>query len=71
MAARKYISRIKNPLKLRHKLGLTQLEFWDVLGVSQSGGSRYEHGRSMPRSLEILFSIVYKGTEVPQSPGRG
>ena len=30
---------------IRQKLGLNQQQFWARLGVTQSGGSRYENGR--------------------------
>jgi transcriptional regulator with XRE-family HTH domain len=46
-------------LKLRKSLGLNQGEFWGRLEVTQSGGSRYENGRSMPRAVRKLLGIVY------------
>ena len=47
---------------LRKKLNLNQSEFWHPLGVTQSGGSRYESGRSIPRPVQVLYVIAY-GTE--------
>ena len=47
---------------LRKKLGLNQTEFWGRLGITQSGASRYESGRSIPRSVQVLYVIAY-GTE--------
>jgi hypothetical protein len=48
-----------DPRKLRHSLKLNQAEFWGRLEVTQSGGSRYEHGRAMPRPVRKLLGIVY------------
>jgi transcriptional regulator with XRE-family HTH domain len=44
---------------LRIKLGLTQSEFWAPVGVSQSGGSRYESGRKLPVSISTLLYLVH------------
>lgn len=44
---------------LRRKRNLNQLEFWSLLGVTQSGGSRYESGRSMPFSTLVLLNLIY------------
>ena len=49
-------------LKLRSKLGIPQHEFWNRLGVTQSGGSRYESGRNMPRPVKKLFYLTYIAT---------
>ena len=35
--------------EIRRKMGMNQQQFWAKLGVTQSGGSRYESGRNMPR----------------------
>ena len=48
-----------NPRALRNSLGLNQSEFWSRLGVTQSGGSRYENGRRMPPPVRKLLGIVY------------
>jgi transcriptional regulator with XRE-family HTH domain len=48
-----------NPRKLRNSLGLNQSEFWGRIEVTQSGGSRYENGRPMPRPVRKLLRIVY------------
>jgi hypothetical protein len=45
--------------KLRHSLKLNQAEFWGRLEVTQSGGSRYEHGRPMPLPVRKPLGIVY------------
>ena len=47
---------------LRKKLNLNQTEFWSRLGITQSGASRYESGRSIPRPVQALYVIAY-GTE--------
>ncbi len=44
---------------LRRKLGLNQSEFWTPLGVTQSGGSRYESGRNIPNPTSMLIHLVY------------
>jgi transcriptional regulator with XRE-family HTH domain len=51
--------RIRNPREIRQKLGLNQDEFWQKIGVTQSGGSRYEAGRDMPRPVAELLRLVH------------
>lgn len=48
---------------LRRLLSLNQSDFWGRLGVTQSGGSRYESGRDMPKPVALLLHLTY-GTEV-------
>ena len=43
----------------RNALGLNQSAFWSRIGVTQSGGSRYETGRKMPKPVAMLFELVY------------
>lgn len=43
----------------RRKHGLNQIEFWNPVGVTQSGGSRYESGRSIPRPVQVLLHMTY------------
>ena len=45
--------------EIRRKLGLNQSEFWSQIGVTQSGGSRYESGRSSPRPVQALLRLVH------------
>ena len=45
--------------KLRRQLDLNQSEFWSRLGVTQSGGSRYESGRNIPASVRALTIMVF------------
>lgn len=52
----------KTPAELvafRRALGIIQRDFWARLGVTQSGGSRYEQGRAMPPAVAILLDVVY------------
>lgn len=47
------------PRDIRHKLGLNQRQFWSQVGVTQSGGSRYESGRGMPKPVQELLRLVH------------
>ncbi|MBI2311202.1 MAG: helix-turn-helix domain-containing protein [Betaproteobacteria bacterium] len=51
--------KLANPREIRRKLGLNQQEFWGKIGVTQSGGSRYESGRNMPRPVRELLRLVH------------
>jgi transcriptional regulator with XRE-family HTH domain len=58
------------PRHLRQRLGLNQLEFWSAVGVTQSGGSRYESGRSMPKPVWELVRLVHiEGIDVSRARG--
>jgi len=48
-----------NPRDVRRRLGLNQQEFWTKIGVTQSGGSRYESGREMPKPVRELLRLVH------------
>jgi transcriptional regulator with XRE-family HTH domain len=48
-----------DPREIRLKLGLNQDEFWTQIGVTQSGGSRYESGRDMPKPVRELLRLVH------------
>ena len=48
-----------DPREIRRKLGLNQQQFWSKIGVTQSGGSRYESGRNMPRPVRELMRLVH------------
>lgn len=52
-------SKLSNPRDIRRRLGLNQQEFWGMIGVTQSGGSRYESGRSMPKPVQQLLRLVH------------
>lgn len=45
--------------EVRRKLGMNQQQFWSRLGVTQSGGSRYESGRNIPRPVQHLLRLVH------------
>ena len=45
--------------EIRKRLGLNQQQFWSRIGVTQSGGSRYESGRNMPRPVRELLRLVH------------
>ena len=46
----------------RTALGLNQTEFWQHVFVTQSGGSRYENDRSVPKPVQSLLVMAY-GTD--------
>nr|WP_054287139.1 helix-turn-helix transcriptional regulator [Gulbenkiania mobilis] len=50
---------IPNLRQLRYETGLTQKDFWDMVGVTQSAGSRYESGRAVPKQVLELVRIVH------------
>ena len=51
--------RIANPRAIRQRLGMNQQDFWGQIGVTQSGGSRYESGREMPKPVRELLRLVH------------
>ena len=55
----KPFERISNPREIRRRLRMNQQEFWSRIGVTQSGGSRYESGRSMPKPVRELLRLVH------------
>lgn len=55
----KLLESIINPREIRRRLGLNQEEFWTQIGVTQSGGSRYESGRAMPKPVSELLRLVH------------
>ncbi|MEE8254535.1 MAG: helix-turn-helix transcriptional regulator [Nitrosomonadaceae bacterium] len=55
----KLFDEISNPGKIRHKLSLNQYDFWNKVGITQSGGSRYENGRNMPKPVRELVRLVH------------
>lgn len=46
-------------LTTRQNKGLNQSEFWAPIGVTQSGGSRYENGRRIPASVRKLIWLIH------------
>ena len=57
-------------LKKRTALGLNQADFWNKLGITQSGGSRYENGRNIPPSTQKLYFLVYGADVLAALPGK-
>jgi hypothetical protein len=55
----KLFDRVLNPRDIRRRLGLNQEQFWTQIGVTQSGGSRYESGREMPKPVGELLRLVH------------
>jgi transcriptional regulator with XRE-family HTH domain len=55
----KPFERISNPRDIRRRLRLNQQDFWSRIGVTQSGGSRYESGRTMPKPVRELLRLVH------------
>jgi transcriptional regulator with XRE-family HTH domain len=55
----KPFSPVPDPRGLRKQLRMNQSEFWSRIGVTQSGGSRYESGRSLPKPVRELLRLVY------------
>lgn len=47
---------------LRKAQHMSQADFWARVGVTQSGGCRYEAGRPIPKPVRMLLDIAY-GTE--------
>lgn len=54
-----FIDSGKEAKLLRSKLGMNQSEFWSRISVTQSGGSRYESGRDLPKSVQVLLHLSY------------
>ena len=66
----KPFDRITNPRDIRRKLHMNQQEFWSRIGVTQSGGSRYESGRTMPKPVRELLRLVHiEGIELSKARG--
>ncbi len=57
----------KDALVLRKKLALNQSEFWKRVGLTQSGGSRYESGRNLPKTAQLLLHLAYAPEEQAQA----
>ena len=44
-----------------HGHDMNQSEFWKRLGITQSGGSRYEAGRNVPKPVQLLLALIDLG----------
>ena len=45
--------------RLREQAGLSQKAFWEPVGITQSGGCRYENGHPIPKPTRILVFARY------------
>lgn len=52
---------LSKPADIRRLRGENQSDFWFRFGVTQSGGSRYENGRAIPKSTAILMALYLSG----------
>ncbi|MBS0554874.1 MAG: helix-turn-helix transcriptional regulator, partial [Proteobacteria bacterium] len=43
----------------RKKNGMIQADFWGRIGITQSGGSRYECDRNIPETVLTLLHLAY------------
>ena len=59
MAQTKKPATIKNYRELRRKMDISQSEFWSRIGVTQSGGSRYETMRKVPNTTQTVIDLTY------------
>ena len=51
---------ITNIREIRKKTRIKpKTKFWSKIGVTQSGGSRYESGRNMPKPVRELLRLVH------------
>lgn len=48
---------LSDVVKHRRDRGENQSTFWARLGVTQSGGSRYENGRTIPTATAMLLVL--------------
>ena len=62
MATKKHL----NMKSLRKSTKLNQFDFWHPLGVTQSGGSRYESGRTVPKPVRMLIALLHGNATVDQ-----
>lgn len=46
-------------VELRKKQCLNQGAFWARVGVTQSGGSRYENGRHVPKAVRLALAVAF------------
>ncbi len=55
----KKLQSIKNYRELRRKMDISQSEFWNRIGITQSGGSRYETMRRVPKTTQTVIDLTY------------
>lgn len=44
---------------LRERAGLSQKAFWTNIGITQSGGCRYENGATIPKPVRTLIFLIH------------
>ena len=54
-----YKPKITDHREHRKRLGLNQQKYWAALGVTQSGGSRYESDRNIPEPVQRLADLIH------------
>ncbi len=59
--ASKAKSKLESIINDRRAEGLNQSEYWSRYGVTQSGGSRYESGRTIPKPTRLLIWLRKAG----------
>lgn len=55
----KKVKKFSNYRDVRIKRRLSQQEFWSRIGVTQSGGSRYETRDGAPEPTKTVVNIAY------------
>ena len=51
----------------RKSRDMNQVDFWKRLGVSQSGGCRYETGSNVPKPVQLLLALMDLGIVTDES----
>lgn len=54
-----YQPKITDHREHRKHLGLNQHQYWSAVGVTQSGGSRYESDRNIPEPVQRLADLIH------------
>src|SRR5262245_3724296 len=66
----KPFDRIAISRKIRRRQRLNKHQYWFQIGATQSGGSRYESGRRMPKPVRELLRLVHiEGIELSKARG--
>ncbi|MBL8414993.1 MAG: helix-turn-helix transcriptional regulator [Propionivibrio sp.] len=66
-APKLFLTSGKSALAHRTKLGISQSDFWKRVSVTQSGGSRYENGRNIPSTVQLVLHLTYASEEQAQA----
>jgi transcriptional regulator with XRE-family HTH domain len=66
MATKLFIANGAEAAALRKKLGINQADFWSRVKATQSGGSRYEHGRAIPKTTLYLLHFALAPKKMAQ-----